>query len=129
MRRSEYQPTPRYTNSQVGTKHRAGQTGLLRKAIDETDRTTALGGLCLLAAIGMGATRQAEFLMIMESASSRSEAGGAEGELPAHRSPKSAAWWCTQSGGERQSVYRAVTERTGGSLGSSSDYGNSKVSD
>ena len=36
---------------------------LLRKAIDEQDRTAALGALCLLMALGLSASRQAEFLM------------------------------------------------------------------
>jgi hypothetical protein len=37
--------------------------GLLRRAVVEKDRATAIGAVCLLGAIGIGSTRQAEFLM------------------------------------------------------------------
>jgi hypothetical protein len=40
-----------------------GARKLLRTVIDEGDRATALGALCLLGVVGMGSTRQAEFLM------------------------------------------------------------------
>lgn len=40
-----------------------GAQKLLRTAVDEADRATALGALCLLPALGVGSTRQAEFLM------------------------------------------------------------------
>ena len=40
-----------------------GARKLLGTAIDEGDRATALGALCLLGVVGMGSTRQAEFLM------------------------------------------------------------------
>ena len=35
---------------------------LLRKAVDEANKAAALGALCLLGSLGMGATKQAEFL-------------------------------------------------------------------
>jgi hypothetical protein len=35
---------------------------LLRKALDEADKATAIGALCLLGAVGMGSTKQAELL-------------------------------------------------------------------
>ena len=37
--------------------------GLLRRAVVEKDRATAIGAVCLLGAIGIGSTRQAEYLM------------------------------------------------------------------
>jgi hypothetical protein len=45
----------------VNDEHEARM--LLRKAVEEEDRATALGALCLLGAVGIGSTKQAEFLM------------------------------------------------------------------
>jgi hypothetical protein len=83
-----------------------GALTLLRKAIDEKDRATAIGALCLMGAVGMGSTRQAEYLMTIAQELNHEKAvrllrihlGGRTALSGDNNFTGQAAWWL--AGGE-----------------------------